>query len=115
MTPDPSSLASAVPNTTPSNYVEQSSQNAAPQQTAPSAPDVSSLPPNGPRLTSALSRIVGTVQPTPPPAPPARPGWQTALGKVASTVSTGLAGIPDRGRPNFISGLGEGARSEKQA
>jgi hypothetical protein len=26
-----------------------------------------------------------------------------------------MSGIPDKGRPSFISGLGEGARSEKQA
>jgi flagellar biosynthesis/type III secretory pathway chaperone len=37
------------------------------------------------------------------------------LGKVASVVSTGLAGIPDKGRPSFISGLGSGARAENAA
>lgn len=81
-------------------------------QPVAAAPDVSSLPPNGPRLTSALARIVGTVTPTPPPA---RPAWQTTLGKVASVVSTGLAGIPDKGRPSFVTGLGEGARAENAA
>jgi hypothetical protein len=109
----------------PANYVEQSSQNPAPSQpTIPAAPDVSSLPPNGPRLTSALARIVGVVQPTPPPAAPAtpatntpsaRPAWQTNLGKVASVVSTGLSGIPAGGRPSFMGGLGQGARAEQAA
>jgi hypothetical protein len=101
----------------------------APSQPAvAAAPDVSSLPPNGPRLTSALARIVGTVQPTPPPTqpasnttapanntPPARPAWQTNLGKVASVVSTGLSGIPAGGRPSFMGGLGQGARAENAA
>src|SRR5204863_8738939 len=35
----------------------------------------------------------------------------TAVGKVGSTA---LAGIPDKGRPSFVGGLGEGARAEKQ-
>src|ERR1700722_892671 len=103
---------------TPSNYVEQSSQNPAPQQAAPAAP---ADPANGPsRLNTVLARIVGIPTATPPaPQPtattPSRPGWESALGKVASVVSTGLSGIPDKGRPSFISGLGEGSRAEQQA
>lgn len=48
-----------------------------------------------------------------PQQPPSRLG--AILGAVAKTVSTGLAGIPNQGRPSFVTGLGEGARSAKQA
>ena len=138
VTPDQSSLANAVPSSAPSNYVEQnpapagnyvsqSSQN-------PPAEVADPGPANGPsRLNTVLSRIVGqpTVVNASKPSPGsggfattpedadetsgARPGWKSALGKVAQVVSTGMSGIPDKGRPSFISGLGEGARSEKQA
>lgn len=37
------------------------------------------------------------------------------LKAVASTVSTGLAGIPDSGRSSFVTGLGEGTRSAQAA
>lgn len=118
VTPDQSSLAAAVPSSAPSNYVEQSSQNPAPTQS--SAPAVAG---NGPRLTSVLSAIVGASQnntPSPAPAIPAsntspQPAWKRDLGAVARTVSTGLAGIPAGGRPSFMGGLGQGARSEQQA
>lgn len=59
--------------------------------------------------------------PTPPSAPqapsPAQPTSRLGaiLGAVAKTASTGLAGIPAGGRPSFLGGLGQGARSEKQA
>ncbi len=87
----------------------------APQQAAPAVPAV------GPRLASTLGAIVTASTASPAPVapvnntPPARPAWQTALGKVASVVSTGLSGIPDQGRPSFVTGLGQGARSEKAA
>ena len=95
-------------------------------QQAPSMPSPQVVPPAptvpavGPRLASTLSAIVSASTPTPAPAaqpntPAARPAWQTNLGKVASVVSTGLAGVPDKGRPSFFGGLGEGARSEQQA
>jgi hypothetical protein len=32
---------------------------------------------------------------------------------VANVASTALSGIPDRGRPSFVTGLGEGARAEQ--
>lgn len=32
---------------------------------------------------------------------------------VANVANTALAGIPDRGRPSFVTGLGEGARAEQ--
>ena len=85
----------------------------APQQAAPAVSAV------GPRLASTLGAIVTASTPSPAPVapvnntPPARPAWQTALGKVASVVSTGLSGIPDRGRPSFVTGLGQGARAAK--
>src|SRR5216683_4974332 len=43
------------------------------------------------------------------PAPGSR--LLAILGAISRVASTGLSGIPDRGRPSFISGLGEGARA----
>jgi hypothetical protein len=40
---------------------------------------------------------------------------QAILGAVASVATTGLAGVPDRGRPSFVTGLGQGARAEQAA
>jgi hypothetical protein len=54
-------------------------------------------------------------QPTTPAAPQAPSRLQKILGAVASVATTGLSGIPDRGRPSFVSGLGEGARAEQAA
>src|SRR6266513_2374180 len=39
---------------------------------------------------------------------------QAIISAVAKVGSTGLAGIPERGRPSFVTGLGSGARAEKQ-
>jgi hypothetical protein len=121
VTPDPSSLASAVPSSTPSNYVEQSSQNPAPPQPAPVAPQPQ-VPAAGPRLASVLSAIVGASTPAQPAQPaqpntpsPTQPAWKSTLGKVAGVVSTGLAGVPAGGRPSFMGGLGQGARSAQAA
>jgi len=128
LTPDLSGgLASAVPSNTPTNYVEQSSQNPAPAVAA--APDVSSLPPNGPRLTSALARIVGTVEPrASQPSPssggdvddgdntgPRRSNLGNVVGKVLSTINTGLAGVQSRGRPSVFNGMVQGAQAVQQA
>src|SRR5690348_11956078 len=60
---------------------------------------------------------------TPSPAPaqatsaPPRPASRLSaiLSAVANVASTGLAGIPDKGRPSFVTGLGEGARAEQAA
>lgn len=35
------------------------------------------------------------------------------LSTLASIVSTGLSGLPNQGRPSFVTGLGQGARAEK--
>jgi hypothetical protein len=45
------------------------------------------------------------------PQPTSRLG--SIIQAVAKTVSTGLQGIPDKGRPSFVTGLGEGARAEQ--
>jgi hypothetical protein len=37
------------------------------------------------------------------------------MSAVANVASTALSGVPDRGRPSFVTGLGEGARAEQQA
>ena len=84
----------------------------------PAAPAV------GPRLASTLGAIVSASTPSPAPAQPASntpatpnttPTWKKDLGVGLSTLSAGLSGISDKGRPGFISGLGEGARSEQAA
>src|ERR1700676_200745 len=106
------STSNIVPNqSTPSNYVEQASQNPPSNLGNIVKAPADQGPVNGPsRLNNVLLRIAS---PTPPPAtpqvqpastthsqpanntPPARPAWETTLGKVASVGSTGLAGIPD--------------------
>ncbi|HEX3642349.1 MAG TPA: hypothetical protein VHV10_13745 [Ktedonobacteraceae bacterium] len=40
---------------------------------------------------------------------------QAIIQAVAKVGSTALSGIPDRGRPSFVTGLGEGARAEQNA
>ena len=105
VTPDQSTLASTVNSSGPSQAV-------AAVPTPSPVPPASSAPASGPRLTSVLSAIVSASQPTPPPAQPA---WKKDLGTVARTVSTALAGVPSGGRPSFLGGLGQGARSEQAA
>lgn len=77
-----------------------------------SAPDVS-MP------DAAISNPTPVTNPTPqaPTQAPTQPQSRLAgiLGAVASTVATGAAGVPAGGRPSFLGGLGEGARSEKAA
>jgi hypothetical protein len=47
------------------------------------------------------------------PAPPSGGSRLLAiLGAVARVGETALSGIPDRGRPSFVTGLGEGARAQ---
>jgi hypothetical protein len=128
VTPDQSTLGGIFSQPTPPNYVSQSSQN-------PPAEVADPGPVNGPsRLNNVLARIVGQPHVVNASQPSAgsdgvatspndaddmssgqRPGWKSALGKVAQVVSTGLAGVPDKGRPSFITGLGEGARSAQAA
>ena len=59
--------------------------------TTPSQQPTQAAPPQG---GSRLSRIISAV---------------------ANVADTALAGIPDRGRPSFVTGLGEGARAEQAA
>lgn len=53
--------------------------------------------------------------PAPQPAP-AQSGSRLAriVQAVANVANTAMQGIPDRGRPSFVTGLGEGARAEQQ-
>jgi len=57
-----------------------------------------------------------TTPQTPTPAP-TQGGSRLAniIKAVAGVVDTGLAGIPNKGRPSFVTGLGEGARSAQAA
>lgn len=51
-----------------------------------------------------------------PQAPPAGSSrLVSVLGAISKTLSTGLAGVPDRGRPSFAGGLGNGARANQAA
>ena len=114
---------SQAPTPTQASPVQVGITQAAP---APSQP----TPPAPVQQTSRLGAIVSAVAnaqplaapvPTQPiaaptqaaPAQPAQPTWKKVAGGIASTLSTALAGIPDKGRPSFAGGLGEGARSEQ--
>lgn len=89
------------------------------------SPDVT-MPQNTPDQSTLASAVVGNSPPQMPslheeggldqnaPAPQARSGGRL-LGTLASIVSAGLAGIPDKGRPSFITGLGSGTRSAQAA
>ena len=109
--------------TDPSYGVGAPSSSVNVSQTPPPAAPAPAVPAVGPRLASTLGAIVSASTPSPAPATPApntstapqQPAWKKDLSTVARTVSTGLAGIPDKGRPSFISGLGSGARAENAA
>lgn len=120
--------------TDPSYGVSAPSSSVNVSQTQPQPEQVAD-PVNGPsRLNSVLARVVGLPTPTNGATPSAssggvastnnddqntssgqRSGWKSALGKVASVVSTGLSGVPAGGRPSFMGGLGQGARAQQQA
>lgn len=55
----------------------------------------------------------GAPQQAPAPAQP-QSRLAAIVGAVAKVAQTGLEGIPDKGRPSFATGLGEGARAEQQ-
>jgi hypothetical protein len=97
-----------------------------------SAPDVSY--PSNPGQSALASAVVGNSPPTMPnPQSPGSPmeqqtdadesgpssgGGSRLLGilkAVAGVASNGLAGIPDKGRPSFVTGVGEGTRSAQAA
>ncbi len=93
--------------------------------------DVSDVTPTDQQPTSILGATAGAPSqaapnypaspdqggpvPAPSSAAPAQPTSRLAaiLSAVAKVASTGLQGVPDRGRPSFTTGLGEGARSEQ--
>jgi hypothetical protein len=50
------------------------------------------------------------------PKAPQQPSRLTStLAAIVSAATTGLSGLPDKGRPTFITGLGEGARAAQAA
>jgi hypothetical protein len=61
------------------------------------------------RLGAILSAVAG-VSATPDHAPTKG----DIIGGIADKLGAGLAGIPDKGRPSFITGLGQGARSAQE-
>ncbi len=92
----------------------------------PDAPDVQSLPPSS-TLGSLVSQTPlpeggapngstpSQTMSTQVPAAPQPGRLQTIIKAVAQAIPAGLAGIPDKGRPTFITGLGEGARGFQAA
>src|SRR5579862_2587442 len=81
-----------------------------PTQDAPPAAPIPQADP----ATLQQAATGGVAQATPAPA---QSGSRLAriVQAVANVASTALSGIPDKGRPSFVSGLGEGARSEQAA
>src|SRR6516225_11853850 len=75
----------------------------------------------GTPLAASSPINVGITQAAPAPAQPQQPAapapqpsrLQQILGAVAKVAVTGLQGIPDKGRPSFVTGLGQGARAEQ--
>ena len=79
---------------------------------------------NGGIIGAASQAADAVSQPSQPAAPtnptqpaPAQPTSRLAaiVQAVANVASTALASVPDKGRPSFATGLGEGARAEKAA
>ena len=66
-----------------------------------------------PGSTATPSQAAPSPNPTPSATQPAQQS-PSRLGIVIDAISTALRGIPDRGRPTFVTGLGEGARAEQQ-
>jgi hypothetical protein len=108
---DQGGLSSAVPSSTPSP---------APQPAQQAAPAAQPAQPQS-RLNTVLGAIVSATSPQPattaatPNTPPAQPAWKKDLSTGLGAVSAGLAGVPAGGRPSFMGGLGQGARSEQAA
>ena len=94
ITPDQSnntaSLAGAV--TSPDSFSQVPQSATAQQPTSPTAAPKTPQQPAPAQSGSRLSRIISAV---------------------ANVAETALSGIPDKGRPSFVTGLGEGARAEQ--
>ena len=93
------STSSVTPNQQPTSALGAAVNGSDPSQVAPAQPQATATP----------------SQPT-APAQPAQGGSRLSriISAVANVAETALSGIPDRGRPSFVTGLGEGARAEKQ-
>src|SRR5579864_6883403 len=84
-----------------------------------SAPDPASVSggivPAASQAASAVSQPSQPQAPSQPTPAPAQGGSRLAriIQAVAKVADTGLAGVPDKGRPSFVTGLGEGARAEQ--
>ncbi len=81
------------------------------QQDTPTAPSQA-----GPVQVGITQGAPAPAQPiAPAPAPAAQPQSRLSaiLSAVAKVGETALSGIPDRGRPSFVTGLGQGARAEQ--
>jgi hypothetical protein len=61
---------------------------------------------------TAPVQTAAPTQPAPAPQPTSR--LQAIIQAVSKVGETALAGIPNKGRPSFVTGLGEGARAEQQ-
>ncbi len=90
------------------------------QDTTGAPPTLGAPSPSDGAFTQVSPSAPSPMQATPTPAPaapPARSGSRLSaiLSAVAKVGETALAGIPDRGRPSFVTGLGQGARAEQAA
>src|SRR5262245_42663338 len=93
MSTTPTNLGSVVPQDATQAPDVQMPVQAPPSnitQTTPQMPMLASQAPQRSRLMSTFAAIVGA-------------------------TDTALTGIPDRGRPSFVTGLGQGARAEQAA
>src|SRR6266852_2673793 len=79
------------------------------QQDAPPAPPIPQADPATLQQV-ATGNVAQATQ-----APPAGSRLGAIIQAVAKVASTALSGIPDQGRPSFVTGLGEGARSAQTA
>lgn len=67
--------------------------------------------PSTPQVTATNEGAAPSQAAPAAPAPTSRLG--AILQSVAKVASVGMQGIPDKGRPSFVSGLGEGARAQQ--
>lgn len=93
------------------NAAVSGDDNNAPDVSMPQGPmpDVGQATPQAPNLSASSPQEQASAADGAPPSGGSR--LLAILGAVARVGTTALSGIPDRGRPSFVTGLGEGARA----
>src|SRR5579885_348569 len=79
------------------------------------ADDDSQAPPNVQMTPGPMPSVPQPQQPTLAPQPNQPSRLTSTLAAIVSAATNGIAGIPDKGRPSFVTGLGQGARAEQAA